>query len=123
MEQIFDGAVNVTKNRALCDEFINMLRIMFAQLEPTLGTYFFRRRNAVLSAIVDVNMVSECIKCHVCVCLGDSADSRVGGRYVGFTALFVLFYNVYKDVDKKFFRQVWDTYKKVNKIPKLLLNR
>jgi hypothetical protein len=43
MEQIFDGAVNVTKNRALCDEFINMLRVMFAQLEPTLGTYFFRR--------------------------------------------------------------------------------
>jgi len=45
--------------------------------------------------------------------LGESNEIDQRHQYVGLLALYTLYYNIYRTVDKKFFKQIWDVYKKV----------
>jgi len=41
-------------------------------------------------------------------------------RYVGVLGLFTLYFNIYQTLDKRFFKQLWDVYKKVSIFTKYL---
>ena len=44
---------------------------------------------------------------------GDKTEIDQRMRYVGLLGLFTLYFNIYQTLDKKFFKQLWDVYKKV----------
>ncbi|CAK8684321.1 unnamed protein product [Clavelina lepadiformis] len=45
--------------------------------------------------------------------LGEQSETDYHLQYVGVCALFVLHYNLFHSLDKKFFKQIWDSQKKV----------
>eukprot|EP00111_Clytia_hemisphaerica_P017411 TCONS_00051483-protein len=45
--------------------------------------------------------------------LGDKSEIDQRMKYVGLLGLFTLYFNIYQTLDKKFFKQLWDVYKKV----------
>ena len=48
--------------------------------------------------------------------LGDKTETTQRFKYVGILGLFTMYFNIYQTLDKKFFKQLWDVNKKVEKL-------
>lgn len=117
IEQQFDsvnGGVSVSKNSTFAEEFAHTLRTAFANVEAKLG-------NASSCFSCQLHCFSKCLYClsgsrlqNKCISAGEPSEIDQRDKYVGICGLFVLHFQIFRTIDKKFYKSLLDVCKKVN---------
>lgn len=66
----------------------------------------------VFDAFVCLSMCAN-VQSHSMLVAGDPTETDQRFKFVGLCGLYVLYVKVFQTVDKKMFRQFWDSYRKV----------
>ena len=100
--------IPVTGNRGFCDELLHNLQVIFSNIEPKLGRY----SNCTLKIFRQLLFKTQ-HPYFIFFIKGESGEIDQRKAFVGFLGLFSLFVQIFRQIDKKFIKQIWDLHRKV----------
>ena len=123
-----DQKMHVSKNPMFAEEFALNIRSYLAQLEPRIGEStqidtlyvycrsldFIIERSIWLYQMPNEILTSKSYLLQYNFFSGEMNETDQRLKFVGVVAMYILHFQIFRVIDKKLFKSIWDIHRKVN---------